>query len=63
MSTCIHGDEPDDYENDHDHPCSKCDGEKFVEADGFDEVMRYGSDLYRCPACNGTGLRKDQTIF
>lgn len=51
----------EDYLGEDDY-CSWCGGDGWVENDdplwhGFDE------DVITCPACHGSGLLRDQTLF
>jgi hypothetical protein len=46
--------------------CTRCGGEGcFVgdETPGFDYINDDPNEVYDCPACNGSGLFKDQVIF
>jgi DnaJ-class molecular chaperone len=51
----------DDYYDD-ELDCTWCCGEGFMEND---DPLWYGFDVdyVPCTACNGTGLRKHQTVF
>ena len=51
----------DEYDND-ELECTWCGGEGVQEND---DPLWYGFDVYEipCECCNGTGLRKHQTVF
>lgn len=49
-----------------DDECSFCGGDGFMvggDMPGFDFINDDPDDIYRCPSCNGSGFKKDQTIF
>ena len=58
----------DDFEYDDrdDYDCSWCGGEGMFwgsELPGFDPGWHLPDELYPCPACHGTGNRRDQVLF
>jgi hypothetical protein len=50
----------EEYDNGVDYNCTHCGGEGMQEADN---PLWDASDEVPCKSCNGTGLRKHQTIF
>lgn len=61
-------DESSDFEYDDrdDYDCTWCSGEGCFwgsELPGFDPGWHLPDELYPCPACKGTGNRRDQTLF
>jgi DnaJ-class molecular chaperone len=58
---------PDDGEADIydiDSECTFCGGEGYIMGcDGGVQLWHGANVAYPCPACHGSGLRRDQTIF
>jgi hypothetical protein len=54
-------DELDDYDDD-DLECTHCGGDGLCW-DGADPLGNCPDDAHRCHACNGSGKRRDQTLF
>lgn len=56
----------DDYDVPDDYDCSWCGGEGEFwgnELPGYDPGWHLPDQLYPCPACKGTGNRRDQVLF
>ena len=55
----------DEYEDD-DAECSMCNGEGWFfgsDLPGYDPGWHDPDGTYHCPSCNGSGNRKDMTIW
>jgi hypothetical protein len=63
----VHPDDRDDdcYDGEFDDGnCIWCDGEGFVPGEEMGDPLWYDdNEFYRCPSCNGSGSRKDMTIW
>lgn len=58
--------EYEDLDDDYPLECTWCGGEGFFfgsDTPGFDWINDDENALYDCPACRGSGDRKDQTLF
>jgi hypothetical protein len=54
----------DDYEfEDHEGDCGFCGGDGWVDGYEDDPIFYDPDELIRCASCNGSGLRKDMTIW
>ena len=60
---CLNCAPPDqEFESDDDLACTHCGGEGLCW-DGSDPLGNCPDVAHRCHACNGSGKRRDQTLF